>query len=70
MKLIVDCYVTSYMTSYMTCYESGRISCANQALFLGPVVGSGRVAGSAMHLPLIRCCDDAFLFAHENSLFF
>ena len=28
---------------------------ANQAVFLGPVVGGGRVAGSAMHLLLIRC---------------
>ena len=27
----------------------------NQAVFLGPVLGSRRVAGSAMNLPLIRC---------------
>ena len=40
----------------MICYESCRKSCANQALFLGPVVCGWRVAGSAMHLPLIRCC--------------
>ena len=26
-----------------------------KAVFLGPVVGGGRVAGSTMHLPLIRC---------------
>ena len=31
-------------------------SFANQAVFLGPVVGGGLVAGSTMHLPLICYC--------------
>ena len=53
----------------MTCYESSRKASADQALILGrqwrvagrcillvagSVVGGRRVAGSAMHLPLIR----------------
>ena len=46
---------TCYMPCYMPSYESSRNSCANQAVFLGPIVGGGRVAGSTMDLPLIRC---------------
>ena len=34
------------MPCNMPSYESGRKNCANQAVFLGPVVGNGRVAGS------------------------
>ena len=40
------------MPYYMPSYESKK-SCAYQAIFLGPVVGGGRVAGSTMHLQLI-----------------
>ena len=49
------CYITlegviwqCLLTCYMPCYESGRKSCANQALFLGPIVGGRQVAGSAL----------------------
>ena len=35
--------------------ERCRKRCANQAVFLGPVVGGGRVAGSTMHLQAICC---------------
>ena len=45
-----------FMLCYMPSYESCRKSCANQAVFLGPLEGGGRVAGSTMHLQLIRCC--------------
>ena len=51
-------------------YESSRKSCANQDVFLGPVVGDGRVAVSTMHLPLIPCCGRTVVFraaAHWTS---
>ena len=54
MKLMVDCYMTCSMACSMTCYESFRKSCANQAVFLGPVVG-GTVADTAG--PGDRQCD-------------
>ena len=57
LQFLSACYIPCYMICYLTCYESCRKSCANQASFLGPFVGGGRVAaaGSAMHLQLIRC---------------
>ena len=36
-------------------YAKLKKSCENQAVFQGHAVGGGRVAGSAMHLLLIRC---------------
>ena len=47
------------MPCHMPSYETGRKSCAIQAAFLGPVVGGGRMAGTARQhndLQLIRCC--------------
>ena len=50
------------MPCYMPRYELGKLQeklCKSGCIssqILGPVVGGGRVAGSAMHLLLIRCC--------------
>ena len=53
---------------YMPSYESSRKSCANQTVFLDPVVGGGRVAGSAMNLPLISCGGRTVVTQRSNSL--
>ena len=57
--------LTCYMPCYMPCYERGRKSCTNQDVFLGPFVSGWRVASSAMHLPLIRCCGQTVVLRTE-----